>query len=90
MGRGEEFILLTYHLNELKQKEKMRLTRSLFGYSNRKGSRIYFNKGILEDIGGKRIGINSVLVPAEKMKDVRRFFGEFGTKLDIMEVVVRK
>lgn len=92
MKRGEarEFILLSYQLNELKQNEKMRLIRGLFGYSNKKGGRIYFSKGILDEAGGKRVGINSVLVPVENFREVRKFFSEFKIKLDIMEVLVRK
>jgi hypothetical protein len=89
MKRGN-FILLSYRLNELKQSEKMKLIRGLFGYSNRKEGKIYFSRGILDDVGGKRVGINSVIVPAECFGDVRKFFSEFGTKLDIMVVVVKK
>ena len=96
--------LITYQLNELNQNEKMKLLRGLYGYSNKKesagrngGSKVYFQKGLLDEIreskdeksSGKRVGINCILVPADKFGKVRAFFGRFKLKLEVVEVFLK-
>jgi hypothetical protein len=85
----KECILLTYHINRLSQKEKMGVLRRIYGYSSKKGGKVYLQRGILEDVGGKRMGINTIMFPSEKLKEIREAFRGFRMEMEMMEVVVR-
>ncbi len=78
--------LFTYSLEKLKQDKKMKLIRVLFGYSTiGKTGR----KGVIYATGGKKLGPNNVLVPAENTREIQKIFNSFGVTPEIREVWIR-
>ncbi|MBL7160116.1 MAG: nucleotidyltransferase domain-containing protein [Candidatus Aenigmarchaeota archaeon] len=83
------YALFTYSLIKLKQKNKMKILRKLFGYKLKKGRREYKQTGFIEDIGGKKVGKNSLLVPVEESKKLRDLLNSFKITPEIREVWMR-
>ena len=86
----EHFALFSYSLSKTPQKRKMRLLRSLFGYSTRMGRKVYRQSGLIGKIGGTKLGSNSILVPVGKSKDVQKAFIAHGVTPEIREVWIRQ
>jgi predicted nucleotidyltransferase len=63
----EPYVIIKYDLSHLSQSEKMKIKRLLYGIKTKKKykGKIYESKqkGIVEDFGGLRIGIASILIP---------------------------
>jgi predicted nucleotidyltransferase len=63
----EPYVIIKYDLSRLSQSEKMKIKRLLYGIKTKKKykGKIYESKqkGIVEDFGGLRIGIASILIP---------------------------
>lgn len=83
------YSLFSYSLSGLQQKKKMKLLRGLFGYSMKKKEKTYRQTGMLGEIGGRKLGLNSALVPLEKSRDVQKFFSSFGITPEIREVWIK-
>jgi len=60
--------LISYDLRDLDPVEKVKILHRLYG---RKGKRRYV--GIIEKLGGFRVGRGSFIVPYDKARDVTRF-----------------
>jgi len=84
------FALFSYSLSKTPQKRKMRLLRSLFGYSTKTGRKVYRKAGLIEEIGGVKLGHNSLLVPVDKSVGVQKVFIAHGVTPEIREVWVRQ
>lgn len=84
------FALFSYSLSKTPQKRKMRLLRSLFGYSAKMGKKVYRKAGLIEEIGGVKLGSNSILVPVGRSGDVQRVFTAHGVTPEIREVWIRQ
>lgn len=77
-------VLVTLYLDHLPQKTKMTLSRELYGYrSARRYKRARYesrSEGLLDRVGGRKLGRGTVLVPAGAWPDVdgliRRFKGK--------------
>jgi predicted nucleotidyltransferase len=78
--------LLSYSLAKISQERKMNLLRRLFGYTIRKSGKEYVQEGLIEKIGGEKVGKNAVIVPAEKTREMRKLFHSFGVNPRITEV----
>jgi len=84
------FALFSYSLSRTLQKRKMRLLRSLFGYSTRIDNKTYRKAGFIEEIGGVKLGSNSFLAPVGRSRDVQRIFTAHGVTPEIREVWIRQ
>ena len=73
----QHYTLLTYDLGALKQKKKMSFIRAVYGYKSKKGKVEYSKKGLLEEVGGQRVGTNSLLVPRDKVREIRSLFNSY-------------
>lgn len=84
----KHYHLFNYTLTRLEQGKKMKLLRILFGYAiiSRKE---YRQTGLLEEIGGKKLGPNTILVTIEKSREVQKIFNSFGITPEIREVWIR-
>jgi predicted nucleotidyltransferase len=76
--------LVRYSLKGMSQAEKARLNRVLSGYESRKkvGEKtyIYREKGLIEELGGVRIGPGALLVPEESAAKVEEVLRRHGAK----------
>jgi hypothetical protein len=84
------FIILNYNLSKLSHKEKMLIKRELYGkktHKNYKGKTyISQKKGLLEKLGGKRVGKAALLLQqdiVEEAEAVLRSHGAITTKTPV-------
>ncbi len=82
----QHYALITYGLGALKQNKKMGFIRTAYGYKSKKGKAEYNKKGLLEEWGGRRIGTNSLLVPRDKVREVRSLFNKYKLTPKIKDV----
>ncbi len=92
-GKFEKFpkemqhrILATFSLNKIKQKDKMKLIRELYGYRLTKNGKIYYQKGFVEKYSGVKISSNAILIPVEKTKELREILSKFKITPQIREI----
>ncbi len=90
----EPFSLFHYSLKELGSPEKMKIKRIFYGHETRKNykGKIYKSgvKGLLDELGGKRTGIASFLVPSKKSQDVAKALRRFGVKFEKTDVWISR
>ena len=82
-------VIFSYSLSNLSQKRKMGFLRNLFGYKTVKGTKRYKHSGILQQVGGEKLGANVILIPIEKSKTIKDFLNSFGITPEIREVRIR-
>lgn len=73
----QHYTLMTYDLSALSQNKKMGFIRTAYGYKGKKGKVEYKKKGLLEEVGGQRVGTNSLLVPRDKVREIRSLFNKY-------------
>jgi hypothetical protein len=78
------FLLVTYTLENLSQREKQRVDYKLFGKVV--GNRSYL--GIVEKCGGKRLGRGCFLIPKEQAETVLKFLDENDIKYEYTEAYI--
>lgn len=83
------YILFSYSLNNLKRKEKMKFIRTMFGYSLVKNKKEYKQKGILDEINGKKLSSNAVLIPSQESLKIKKIFSEFKIKYNLFDTWIR-
>jgi len=84
----KHYHLFNYTLTRLEQGKKMKFLRTLFGYTVKTGKK-YRQTGLLEEIGGKKLGPNTILIAVEKSREVHKIFNSFGITPEIREVWIR-
>ncbi len=82
----KRFLLVTYELKSLSQKSKMALLRKLHGYKSLKKDKEYVQKGLLQEIGGKKIETNVVLISPETWPRVKLLFQPLKVKYTLQEI----
>lgn len=75
------WVLYSFELTDLPQKEKARFNRQLYSSTRYKGS-----GGLLSEIGGKRIARGCVVVPASAQKSMEALFRRFRIQAQSMEI----
>jgi predicted nucleotidyltransferase len=90
----EPYSLFHYSLKELVSPEKMKIKRAFYGHETRKNykGKIYKScaKGLLDELGGKRTGIASFLVPSKKSQDIVNVLRRFGVKFEKTDVWISR
>jgi len=80
----EPYQLVTLQLDRLNQREKMRLSRDLYGYSSeRKYKRKRYRsrkKGFLERVGGRKLGRGTFLIPSRVWPELEALLQRRGGK----------
>ncbi len=64
------YLMIKMSLKNIKFSNQMRLWRKLYGYTQKIGSKTYIGKGLVEKLGGKKIGKAVLIVPMEKRKEI--------------------
>ncbi len=82
----QHYILITYELGKLKQKHKMAYLRVIYGYKTKKDKKLYVKKGMLEHSQGKKIGANSLLLPRDKMNEIRPILHKYKISHTVKDV----
>ncbi len=80
----EPYQLVTLQLDRLNQREKVRLSRDLYGYSSeRKYKRKRYRsrkKGFLERVGGRKLGRGTFLIPSRVWPELEALLRKRGGK----------
>lgn len=76
------YLVYSFKLNNLDQKEKARFNRSFYE-QKRKG---YKYKGLLDELGGKKISPGCVLVPFNRKDKIEKFFKKFNIGYELLKV----
>ncbi len=82
----KRFFLIIYELKSLSQRSKMTLLRKLHGYKSSKNDKEYVQKGLLQEIGGKKIEANVILINPETWPRVKLLFQPLKVKYTIQEI----
>lgn len=81
----EPYEIIKFDLSNLDQSKKMKIKRLLYGIKTKKKykEKIYTNKqeGLVEKLGGLRIGIASILIPEKKSWELENILRENGVSL---------
>ncbi len=72
----ENYALVTYSLNRLKQNEKMNFLRRLYGYAIKKKTKVYTKSGLASTIGAVKTAANQLLVRIETLKEILKVLNE--------------
>lgn len=83
------YSLFTFSTGSLRQKEKMRFIRRMFGYKVRVAKKVYGNNGMLGEISGLKLA-QSILVPAEKSREVQKTMSGFKITPEIREIWIKQ
>ncbi|MBU0615985.1 MAG: hypothetical protein KJ601_07895 [Nanoarchaeota archaeon] len=81
-----QYALFLYSLSNLKQKDKVKTIRELFGYKDNKKGKVYSHSGMLESLECRKLGSNVICVPIEHTIKFSNFFNSKDIKFNIEEV----
>lgn len=81
--------LFYYSLNNLSRKNKMKFIRKMFGYSLKRGRKIYEQGGLIKEINGFKLGSNAILIPSQEVLKIKKLFKDFKVSYKIIESWVR-
>ena len=84
--KGKHLLLLTYELIGIHQNKKMALLRNLYGYKSKKENKEYHQKGLLEEIGGRKVQANVILIPPEGWLQVKTEFKKHNIRYTLQEI----
>ncbi len=70
------YVIYTFQLNNLSQKDKARFNRELYERTHEK----YAYRGFLQEIGGEKLSSGCVLIPYNRKKRIEKFFKKFKVK----------
>jgi len=75
------WVLYSFELTDLPQKEKARFNRQLYSSAKKKGS-----EGLLGDVGGKKLARGCVVVPASAKKSLDALFRRFRIQAQSLDI----
>jgi len=76
------FLVYSFRISKLNQKDKAKFNRHLYEQT-RKG---YKYKGILKEIGGKKLSPGCILVPYSQKEKIEKFFKKFRVEFEQLKV----
>ena len=82
----KHFISFAISMKKLHQKTRLRVWRRLYGYKQKVGSKIYKKNGIVEALGGRRLGDGMLAIPKNRENDMIGFLNKLNvnyTKQDV-------
>jgi len=83
------FTIVSYHINNLAQNEKMKLKTQLYGYKTEKkvGKKRYssFFPGLLKQLGGRQLGFGTILIPTRHITPIEKLLRKFKARYSITE-----
>jgi predicted nucleotidyltransferase len=76
------FIIYSFRISKLSQRDKVRFNRSLYE-QKRKG---YKYKGLLNELGGKKLSSGCVMVPNSQKEKIEKFFKKLNVEFEQIKV----
>jgi len=85
----KHWVVISFSPSKLKQSEKMQLARALYGYELKRNGKKYIQKGMLDENGGIKLSVNTIVVPIERTKEFRKLFTKYKVTPEIREIWMR-
>ncbi len=76
------FLVYTFQLSSLSQKEKARFNRQLYEVTKKS----YKYKGLLQEFGGRKLSAGCILVPHAEKRKIEKFFKQFKVQFNQLKV----
>jgi len=80
--RQKPYLIYTFRINNLNQNDKAKFNRSLYE-QKRKG---YKYKGLLNELGGKKLSSGCVIIPNSQREKLEKFFKKFNITFEQLKV----
>ncbi len=82
----ENYALISYSLNQLKQRQKMSFLRRMYGYKNTKNKKVYTKTGLLSTLNAVKTAANQCIVKADQVKTIIHLLKEFSLQYKIKKI----
>lgn len=79
------YVLFTYSLSAVSQKQKVKILRELVGYKNVK-DKVYNHEGLLQKTNSVKLGSNVIMAPIDKALMFSNFFSSNKIKAEAREI----
>lgn len=80
------YFLFTFEIKSLYQREKMAFLRALYGYTSKKGDKIYSQKKLLHQTQGIKISANTILISPDKFPEIKLLLVKNKVKYTLKEI----
>ena len=80
--KQKPYLIYTFQINNLSQKEKAKFNRNLYG-ETKKG---YKYEGLLHKLGGQKLSSGCVITPFSQKENIEKFFKKFKVKFERLNV----
>lgn len=80
--KQEPYLIYSFQISSLSQKEKVKFNRQLYEQKRKE----YQYKGLLNEIGGKKLSPGCVIVPYMQKEKIEKFFKRFKVKFEQLKV----
>jgi len=81
----KHYMLVSYTLKFLAQKDKVRVLRELKGYKEKKHGKVYEHQGLLHKLKAEKLSGNVLLVPMNNFTEIQNFFSKDNVKTEVKE-----
>lgn len=81
-------IIISYDIKKLNQKDKVSFLRRLYGYKQIVNNKKYVQRGLLDDISGKKLGVNSILIYNSEKDKIIILFKKYKIRFETVEVYI--
>ncbi len=85
----EHKILVSYDIKNLEQKHKMAFLRGLYGYTIKKGKKLYSQEGLINEISGERLNMCVVSINSEDFATLKELLKEYKVEYKLKDVWVK-
>jgi len=80
------YLMVNTETKNMKQSDQMRVWRTLYGYDQKIGKKIYMKKGMLEEFGGKKLSKSLFVIPMNKSQEILDFLNKNKVKYKLDEI----
>lgn len=84
--KTEYYMLIKMDMKNIKTAKQMSIWRKLYGYRQRIGEKTYTGKGLVENLGGKKLGKSIVIVPMRNRGKLLAFLNEKKVRHTVYEL----
>jgi len=70
------YLLINMDVRKFKPSKQMSIWRKLYGYRQKIGAKLYVGKGLVERLGGRKLGKAMVLIPMENRREIISFLNK--------------
>lgn len=84
--KARYYLLVRMELVNIKVSQQMKIWRKLYGYVQKIGEKKYVSAGLVEKIGGKKLGKGIIIIPMEKRQEILDFLNKNKVKYKVHEL----